>query len=227
MTTTYLIYKHTHIETGKSYIGLTNNIKNRSIAHKNPSSGCTAFRNAVQKYGWDQFIHEIIEINLTLDEANLKEQYYITQFNTLSPNGYNLNSGGKHYILSAEVADKISRANKGKPKPTRTQQHKDNMSIAKTGIPLSDSHKSSISESLIGKPKTDQHKENMSKSMKGRVSSRKDKPCSDTHKQNLSKASKGKPKSNEHKIAMSLSRIGRKWKIDPITHKRVYYCPDK
>lgn len=42
-----------------------------------------------------------------------KEVYYIQYYNSLSPNGYNLLSGGNHPIFSDETRNKISNACKG------------------------------------------------------------------------------------------------------------------
>jgi len=51
------IYKHTS-PTGKCYIGQTVDIKNRW----KPSAyrQCKKFHNAIKKYGWENFTHEII-----------------------------------------------------------------------------------------------------------------------------------------------------------------------
>jgi hypothetical protein len=50
--------------------------------------------NAIRKYGSNNFkISLICECN-TFEELNEKEKYYITFYNSLSPNGYNLTTGG-------------------------------------------------------------------------------------------------------------------------------------
>ncbi|RWZ87180.1 MAG: GIY-YIG nuclease family protein [Hydrotalea sp. AMD] len=107
----YLIYKHTS-PSGKSYIGLTNNYQRRCNEHKS-STGCMAFNNAIQKYGWDNFHHEILIENLTLDEANMLESKLIQSHNTLYPNGYNLREGGSHHSFSTETSQKMSNTRKG------------------------------------------------------------------------------------------------------------------
>lgn len=90
----YLIYCHTS-PSGKRYIGQTKNYNKRCLDHKcRKNKGCPAFFNAIQKYGWDSFKHEILKDNLTLHEANILEKYYIKDYNTLAPNGYNLQTGG-------------------------------------------------------------------------------------------------------------------------------------
>lgn len=81
----------------KSYIGIT--CKNPKDRWKNGEGykGQKVYR-AIKKYGWDNLKHEILEKNLTIEEANAKEKYYIQKFNTFiySKNslGYNCTLGG-------------------------------------------------------------------------------------------------------------------------------------
>lgn len=56
---------------------------------------CPRFYSAIVSYGWSNFEHIILENNLTSDEANEKEQYYIKKYNSQNPDlGYNLTEGG-------------------------------------------------------------------------------------------------------------------------------------
>lgn len=106
-----VIYRHYRItENGfeKSYIGKHEGLnpeKNRW--HKDGSGykprnnkGTVYFWNAIQKYGWDNFIHEIVEIVQHEDEIEFKklilqrEAYWIEQFDSYY-NGYNLTLGGQ------------------------------------------------------------------------------------------------------------------------------------
>lgn len=102
----YLIYKHTS-PSGKSYIGQTNDYNRRCNKHKT-TSGCVNFYNAIQKYGWDNFKHEILISGLTLEQANKYEEFYISEHNTLAPNGYNLKTGGHNNNFSTETKQKMS-----------------------------------------------------------------------------------------------------------------------
>jgi group I intron endonuclease len=215
----YIIYKHTHKQSGKGYIGLTNNINKRDKAHQSPKSGCSSFKNAVQKYGWDAFSHEVLLEHLTLDEANLKEQEYINTHNTLSPYGYNLTSGGKHCLLSDESKQKISKANKGKDKPPRTKEHCLSMSISKTGNVLTEEHKKNISNTLIGQPKSDKHKQNISLGRIGKPSNRKGQPCSTEHKMKLSTSAKQLPTSTcPHCGHIGKGNSMKRWHFDNCKH---------
>jgi group I intron endonuclease len=106
----YLIYCHTS-PTGKKYIGQTNNYNRRCSEHKT-SKGCPAFHNAIIKYGWDNFNHEILDDGLSLEEANILEEFYISKYNSLAPNGYNLQTGGNNSRPSPLVIQKDQHGSK-------------------------------------------------------------------------------------------------------------------
>jgi group I intron endonuclease len=101
----YVIYRYTS-PSGKSYIGQTKDIKQRSRSHRKCSSGCLAFADAIKRYGWSAFTLDILFENLTIDMANLMEQECIAKYNTLAPYGYNLHSGGKNFTASDLSKDK-------------------------------------------------------------------------------------------------------------------------
>lgn len=88
----YCIYKHTS-PNGKSYIGITKNINKRWGENGNGYKKQKKFWNAIKKYGWDNFQHEIIEDNLTLEQACVGEELYIQIYNSIK-NGYNIYPGG-------------------------------------------------------------------------------------------------------------------------------------
>ncbi|MGZ7119634.1 MAG: NUMOD3 domain-containing DNA-binding protein [Methanobacterium sp.] len=113
---TFVVYCHTS-PSGKKYIGITSNYKRRCYRHSDESSSCTAFSYAIKKYGWDNFKHEILANGLTLQSANHFEQFYIKYFNTISPNGYNLKTGGDMSTHCHETRKKISDANSGEKHP--------------------------------------------------------------------------------------------------------------
>lgn len=112
----FVIYKYTS-PSGKSYVGQTCNMKNRKRQHKQPSSQCPLINRAIKKYGFENFAEEILLTDLTLDAANHWESYYIQHFNTLSPNGYNLCTGGLNSLHAPETKLKIGLAHKGRKYP--------------------------------------------------------------------------------------------------------------
>jgi group I intron endonuclease len=98
----YLIYKYTG-PSGKSYIGQTKNHIRRISEHTSKRNRCRVFHAAIKKYGWDNFTCEILAENLTLETANKLEESYITEHQTIAPNGYNLREGGNNHLVSDDV----------------------------------------------------------------------------------------------------------------------------
>ena len=98
----YTIYLHKNKINNKVYIGQTiqDNLNDRwknGLGYKT----CTYFYNAIQKYGWDNFEHLILEQgqNLTKEELNQKEQYYINLYKANNPEfGYNITAGSQNNI---------------------------------------------------------------------------------------------------------------------------------
>ena len=93
------------------YIGITSRTPEERWG-KNGSNYSTSpkFYAAINKYGWNNFEHKILETKLSKEEACLREQYYIQKFNSLSPNGYNLTSGGEITEMSDEARKKLSKS---------------------------------------------------------------------------------------------------------------------
>lgn len=114
---TYCVYVHINKFNGKKYVGQTvngNNINKRWVNGLGYRS-CTVFYKAIKKYGWNNFEHDIVASNLTLEEANHFEELLIRELDTMNPlNGYNLKSGGENNKLSDETKRKIGNANKGR-----------------------------------------------------------------------------------------------------------------
>ena len=99
---TWCIYKHTS-PSNKSYIGMT--YQDPNVRWKNGAgySAETKFGKAIQKYGWDNFTHEIIEENIqTLCEAKEREIYWIDYFDSYK-NGYNSTIGGDNVSIDRET----------------------------------------------------------------------------------------------------------------------------
>lgn len=87
------IYKFTNKINGKSYIGQSTNIRKRYKAHKNKSSEHSLFHEAIKEFGFENFDFSVIE-TCSSECLNEKEVFYIKEYNTLFPNGYNVSVGG-------------------------------------------------------------------------------------------------------------------------------------
>lgn len=109
----YCVYKHTS-PSGKVYIGITrqsveNRWKNGLGYESSPH-----FWNAIQKYGWNSFSHEILISGISKDDACAEERRLISELNAMNPSfGYNQKTGGEIGVsLSQEVRKKLSENKK-------------------------------------------------------------------------------------------------------------------
>jgi group I intron endonuclease len=116
MENNYCVYVHTNKINGKKYVGQT--CKRPQVRFgKNGAGyiGSRIFYNAILKYGWDNFSHEILFTNLTSEQANLIEQAVISAYNTTDRRfGYNLQSGGRNHKLADETKQILSKIKTGK-----------------------------------------------------------------------------------------------------------------
>lgn len=119
-TKTFCVYRHTS-PSGKVYIGITcqrpekrwQNGRGYLYSH-NPH-----FYNAIQKYGWLSFTHEIICTNLSQGEAERLEVQLIAEHKAADPrHGYNQAYGGCHQgRATPETRRKLSEAKTGEKNP--------------------------------------------------------------------------------------------------------------
>lgn len=97
MNNNILIYRITNKINNKIYIGqTTQGLQVRWARHvisaRNKADNYV-FHNAINKYGPENFITEVLEY-CTPEELNEREKYYIELYNSLVPNGYNIRLGG-------------------------------------------------------------------------------------------------------------------------------------
>lgn len=92
----FSVYAHINKINGKIYIGVSRR-SNLNLRWKNGRgySYNKHFNDAIKKYGWNNFEHEIIASKLTEEEASNIEKILIEKFKTTdSAYGYNVASGG-------------------------------------------------------------------------------------------------------------------------------------
>ena len=167
----YCVYKHTS-PNGKVYIGIT---------HRKPESrwgrdGCgyknnQYFWRAIQKYGWNNFKHEILYKDLNKNDACQKEKELISIYDSTNPErGYNISLGGegtegikrygeenpffgKHH--SEEAKNKIRAAHLGHKDSDETRQKKSAATKGENnpryGQCITDETRQKISQALCGK----------------------------------------------------------------------------
>lgn len=104
-----IIYKITNIKTGMIYIGQTTmSIRDRWRLHCSENSTCGLLRDAIRQYGKDSFVMEQVDTGHSRDELNQKEKAWIAKENSISPNGYNIDSGGYYVEYTGESRQKMS-----------------------------------------------------------------------------------------------------------------------
>lgn len=134
----WYIYKHTS-PSGKVYIGITHL---KPIYRWNNGKGYVAnnhFYNAICKYGWDAFKHEIIETVETEKDAVRREAELIAHYDSANTlHGYNVALGG-HY-QSEESRRKIGETRKARGYTSPT-----------LGKHLSEETRRKISEATMGR----------------------------------------------------------------------------
>ena len=168
----YTVYQHKNKINGKVYIGITS----QKLERRWGSQGCNYkssphFYSAIQKYGWDNFEHNILFADLTKEQACLKEQELIKEYNSMNREfGYNSTSGGDIFTMNEETKQKISQAMIGNQNSL--------------GHSCSEEKKEKISNAQKGRKFTEEHKQKLSEAAKNRHV-----PCSEEKKQILKEKS--------------------------------------
>ena len=96
MSKAYCVYKHTCRANGKVYIGATSQKPKARWGLRGQNYHHNAyFSHDIEKFGWDNFEHEVLYTELTFEEARQKEIQLIALFQSNNPEfGYNKSSGG-------------------------------------------------------------------------------------------------------------------------------------
>lgn len=171
----YSVYVHENKINGKKYVGLTKqNPKNRWGTNGiNYKKSCPHFWNAIQKYGWDNFTHEVVASGLTKEEAAQMQIDLISKYKTQDKQyGYNVLAGGTAPELPEEVRQKMSKAMMG---------NKNGL-----GKQCSPQKAKKIGDAQRGKKFSEQRKQKLRKPKS--VS----RPCSDEKRQHIIDAKKDK-----------------------------------
>lgn len=107
----YSVYCHTS-PSNKKYVGISCNLEKRWNNGKGYIKNYLFYR-AIEKYGWDNFKHEILYNQLTLEEAGKIEKQLIAEWNLTNPQfGYNLREGGNgNFSNESRRLMSISRLN--------------------------------------------------------------------------------------------------------------------
>lgn len=148
----WVVYCHTNLKNGKKYVGITCQKPERRW--RNGAGYPTgAFHNAVDKYGWTSFSHEILFSDLTEDQAKQIEKDLILSLHTNDKQyGYNITDGGDGtcgYERSPEEKRAMSESRKGRHAGSKNPMFgKRGAEAPHYGIPMSDSAKEKLSDAL-------------------------------------------------------------------------------
>lgn len=167
----YTVYEHVNKINRKRYIGITSKIPEERWG-KNGNNYRTSphFYNAINKYGWDNFEHNILYTDLSQEEACFEEKRLIALYKSnINTFGYNQTTGGETFTLSKEAKEKKSKAMIG---------NKNGL-----GKPCSKEKAKKISESQKGKIISEETKRKQSEKAKQRRV-----PCSESKRAILRKS---------------------------------------
>ena len=203
----YIIYQTTNLTTGQIYIG-QHKVKNDDLDPKYLGSGII-LKNAIQKYGIENFCRDILDECDSLEDANILETAYIDIYESNNPEiGYNIALGGKNY------GSAIRWIKENDPKKWKQLQKKfiangkRSPSQFKKGHQLSTESIEKMKKHLPKKrkPLSEETKKKIGDANRGRTSWAKGKklgPLSNEVKQKISKAHSGRKLSEEHKKKIS------------------------
>ena len=165
----YIVYETTNLINGKYYIGV-HNLNTR----KNYLGSGKILKQAVKKYGHDNFIRETLKEFDNQDDAYNYEKLIVNIKLINNQNCYNICGGGfGSSIMSENTKEKISKSRIGKYSgkdnsfygKKHSKKTKENFSKIRKGT-----HKGKYN-SFYGKKHTEKSKKKMSESSKGKISS--------------------------------------------------------
>lgn len=176
MTNNHCLYMHTS-PSGKVYVGQTVNCRRRwgynGEHYKNKKKDGSyiqeAFARALDKYGWNNFRHEVILKNISKSEADYAEKYLIRWYK-IHGMSYNCTEGGEgtcgiHRTYSLEEKEKIKERITANP-PMKGRHHSDEtkrkLSLALKGKKLSEERREQMSNAFKGRKHSEESKVKMS-----------------------------------------------------------------
>lgn len=155
------IYYIKNLHNGKGYVGQAK----KYVSENNNSWGtlgrwkshvreaysekdhCVALNNAIRKYGSEGF--EVTKIcDCLLQDMDNLEEYYIKQYKTLIPDGYNIRAGGSISKFSVQSKNTTSIHRKGR---THSAETKQKISLGQLGNRRNTKTRKNIEDTLLPK----------------------------------------------------------------------------
>ena len=146
----FYVYIHTCKANGKRYVGVTGRDPESRWQEGKGYKTNKHFYSAILKYGWDNFEHEVFEVD-SKEEMYYAEKYLIAYYHTTeSKFGYNHSAGGEKSALgckhSEEARKHMSESHKGKPVSAEARKHMSESHKGKSRKPFSEEHRRHMSE---------------------------------------------------------------------------------
>ena len=152
----YIIYKVTNNINKRYYIGQH---RTKNINDNYMGSG-KIVKEAIKKYGKENFTKEILYVFDNFEEMNNKEREIVTEEFINKSETYNIELGGNNAPLIEETKRKISKALKGRK---LADNHKKNIALKQGIYKRTEKHRDEISERLKGKKMSEETKKKISK----------------------------------------------------------------
>ena len=129
----YIVYCHTNKINDKKYIGITSQTVSERWGRHGEKYKSQKFGRAIEKYGWENFTHEVLFTGLSASEAKEIEKELIKKYNTFGKNGYNTTKGGDGVLgfrFSEKSRKKMSESAKGRTDDrSKSEEYKKDRSI--------------------------------------------------------------------------------------------------
>lgn len=160
----YCVYKHTS-PSGKVYVGITNQPPRQRWKNGRGYRYQRYLSQAIQKYGWGNFRHEVLFTDLTREEAAAKEIEMIALYKSNQREfGYNIESGGFRPPISGETSTRLRKSLKGR---RLSYEHRKSISDGLRGHKTSEETRQKLREKNRGKTMSPEARAKMSESHKG------------------------------------------------------------
>ena len=119
----FSVYIH-ESPSGKKYVGITGRPLKKRWGNGHHYEDCRAFKQAIEKYGWESITSHIVSVGLTKEEAERAEKYLIAKYQTTDRRyGYNiLNGGDISEGISEEGRKRLSEFHKNRKRTDETRR---------------------------------------------------------------------------------------------------------
>lgn len=208
----YRVYCLTLKQDNRKYFGCTKHtLKHRWCRGKGHSYG-GRMQKAIEQYGWDAFYGELIQDNLTREEAYALEIKLIKDYKTQDERyGFNSSSGGKASSKGCTRTEEMNLKTALKTRGLkRSKEFRENQSRRMANRVVSEETKQKLRECNLGKKHSEETKKKISQMNKGRPNHMKGKKYPKEFGEKLSAIQKGRKVSEETRKKIRSSNPNQK-----------------